>query len=145
MLSISLKTLGDISDLENIGHRISYISAVIAHCWQISCVICPYIIGYNYFCAVYLLNLKCLLRFLGKYSKDFNARKFVHYLWILSKLYFSFWIPLGNIYSFLRRFETTLSTNVGRNLRVYIAISRRYISSLSDVKFSFQLFKAWVF
>ena len=29
-------------------------------------------------------NLKCLLRFLGKYSEDFNARKFVRHLWILS-------------------------------------------------------------
>ena len=61
-----------------------------------------------------------------------------------AKLYFSFWSSLGNIYLFLRRFETTLSTNVGRNLQVYIAITRRYISSLSDVKFSKVLDKSGI-
>ena len=43
------------------------------------------------------LNLKCLLRFLGKYSEDFNARKFVRYLWILSSVqttWTEFWATL---------------------------------------------------
>ena len=33
LLSINLKTLGDILDLENILNRMSYISAVLDWCW----------------------------------------------------------------------------------------------------------------
>ena len=47
LLSINLKTLGDISDLENVPHKISYIFAVLARYWQISCVIRVYKIVYN--------------------------------------------------------------------------------------------------